>query len=231
MGFEAVPTTVHEAEALVETGKTRIDLAMALRIESKPDHELGLVLFQELSDWERRIADWFAAPKAAAHKAHRMLCDRESALTLPIKQAKRNVAERCATFVAEQKRKADDEARRLESLARKEEEERKLLEAIAAEDAGEPDVAATILEEPVAVPTIVVAPEVANVVGISSRTTWGAVVHDLHQLIRFVADNPQWTELLLPNTVRLNGLARTMRAEMRIPGVRAVPTVGMAARR
>jgi len=226
-----IRNTVPEAEALVETGKSRLELAMTLKIESKPDHELGLVLFQELSDWERRIAEWFAAPKAAAHKAHRVLCDRESALLLPIKQAKRTVAERCASFVAEQKRKADEEARRLEAMARKEEEERKLLEAIAAEEAGEPEVATAILEEPVTAPTIAVAPEVANVVGISSRTTWGAEVHDMRALIEYVAANPQWTEILLPNMPRLNGLARTMRAEMRIPGVRAVPNIGLAARR
>jgi len=33
-----IRNTVPEAEALVETGKSRLELAMTLKIESKPDH-------------------------------------------------------------------------------------------------------------------------------------------------------------------------------------------------
>ena len=99
-----------------------------------------------------------------------------------------------------------------------------------AESAGHPEEAEAILEQPRLAPVVTVAPEVAKVVGISERKTLSARVTSMRALIVYVAANPQWTELLLPNMPSLNALARSMRKEMRVPGVEVVETVGLASR-
>ena len=67
--------------------------------------------------------------------------------------------------------------------------------------------------------------------GISYRETWGAEVYDLSALIRGVADGLVSEQALLPNKVWLNGVARGMRQDLDIPGVRPVNTTTVSAER
>lgn len=125
-------------------------------------------------------------------------------------------------FQAAERRKAEDESRRLQALARKEEEERQLLAAIEAEGRGDTQEAEAILREPLGVPVVTVAPAIAKVEGVSSTTRWSAEVHDLHELVKYVAGRPEWISLLEPAMPNLNRLAVAQREALEIPGVRAV---------
>ena len=66
--------------------------------------------------------------------------------------------------------------------------------------------------------------------GVSQRTTWSAQVVSMEQFITHVAAHTEHTHLLQPNSTALNQLARALKDKMRIPGVRAVPSVGTAVR-
>jgi len=114
--------------------------------------------------------------------------------------------------------------------ARQREEERQILDAISADESGDKATAAAILEEQRALPVIVVAPALAKVSGVSTRTDWRAEVVDKLALIRYVAAHPEWTNLLEANEPALSGLARSQRSALAIPGVRAIEVQGRSVR-
>jgi len=65
-------------------------------------------------------------------------------------------------------------------------------------------------------------PEIANVEGISTRTTYKVMVRDIVLLGEFAVKNPQWVDTILPNMPLLNSLARSQREAFNIPGCELV---------
>lgn len=91
--------------------------------------------------------------------------------------------------------------------------------------------AAEAAQEPVFIPEVLPAEaEPVALAGISQRTTYEAEVVDLMELVKAVAAGQVQPEVLLPNTKVLNGLAKTMKEALRIPGVKAVPVKTLAKR-
>jgi len=75
-----------------------------------------------------------------------------------------------------------------------------------------------------------IATTVAKITGLSSRSTWRAEVTDKSALIAHVAGHPEWLNLLEPNMTALNGLARSQKSALALPGVKAVEERQLAAR-
>lgn len=119
-------------------------------------------------------------------------------------------------------------------LAEKE-EERRLAAAQEAQDRGDAAAAEAILDAPTPEPAPALAPAppapppVVHVEpafkkpsGMASVTTWSAECFDLHLLVAHVAQHRELVYLLEPSSKGLNSLARSLKREMSIPGVRAV---------
>lgn len=141
---------------------------------------------------------------------------------------------------AEEKRKADEAAaaaKRDAEAARAagdaEAEELAALEEAEAAEAGRRAQAerAAIKAEPVTAPAVVrVAPAVATVAGVSARTTWKARVVDPLALLKHVAANPEWLNLVKFDEAALNALARTQKDRLALPGVQSFEEQGFSVR-
>jgi NADH dehydrogenase/NADH:ubiquinone oxidoreductase subunit G len=70
-----------------------------------------------------------------------------------------------------------------------------------------------------------------SVAGVSTRSNWSAECLDIAALIRFVADNPGYTNLLQANPIALKALARAHKDALKVPGVRFFNAGGVAVRR
>jgi hypothetical protein len=66
--------------------------------------------------------------------------------------------------------------------------------------------------------------------GISQRELWRGEVTDLYALVRFVAENRQYLNLIQANTAAVGAMARTLRSAMNIPGVRVLREANIATR-
>jgi hypothetical protein len=207
-----------------------VERARALVVTNVEEHGTALVVLGKLAAAEKRIKDIFEEPKKAAFSAHRAITGAESKLLGPISEAKALVAGKATVFEVEETRKAEEDLRRRQAEARKIEEERQLLDAIAADESGDKEGAAAILAAPTEVPVLSAAPNLATVAGIGSRTTWGARVSSLSALIKYVAEHPEWENLLEPNLPALNKLAQAQHEKLGIPGVVAEKTVGKTVR-
>jgi hypothetical protein len=206
--------------------------AQELEVVDKSSHGVALQAYSTVNAMTRKVKDLFAEPKTAANAAHKAVCAAEKKLLAPLQEAKRLINGKCSDYEQEQKRQAEERRRKLEAEARKQRDDEIIDRASALEEAGDHagaqvELANVILEPD---PVVSVQPEVAKVEGLSSQTRWKAEVWDAVSLVKYVAENPTWIGVLMPNMPELNRLARSMRENMNIPGVKAVPDTIRVAR-
>jgi hypothetical protein len=211
-----------------------VQQAKAFKVRNVDEHAEALERVKTLRAGEKRIAEHFEPTRKHLDAAKKELLAFRDGLVGPIAEARTIYDGKAQEYEHEEQRKAQEEERRLQELARKREEDRKLYEAIDAEEAGDKAGAEAILEEPVTVPTVRVAPAVAQVEGVSTRTLWSAEVHDVKACLKFMLERDEWAATLgrlkdVLETV-LRPMATAQRDGLRIPGVRAVATQVRATR-
>ena len=204
-----------------------------------------------------KIAETFEPHIKRAFEAHRALVAERRAAEDPLTSAEGVIKGKLVAYDTEQERLRRIEEARVREEARRQEEIRRLEEAaelerqsreraaqaallvddeierqIAQQEAAELQTQAeATIAEPVEAPVVFVPKATPKVAGIVYRETWSAQVVDLMALVRHVAAHPEHANLLTPNTTALNGLARSLRQSMAIPGVKAVATRQVASGR
>lgn len=202
--------------------------AAALVVTDQSSHAVALDVAKRAAKGKAAIEEMLEPAVKAANAAHKTLTGLRNNLTAPLDHARQIASTKALNYEAEQRRKAEEERKRLEAEARRLEEERQIADAIAAEEEGDAETAEAIMAEPTITPVVHVAPAIARVEGVATKTTWSAQVTDLRALIAYVAAHPEWEHLLLPAMPALNGLARSQRGALAIPGVRSVESKGYA---
>lgn len=123
---------------------------------------------------------------------------------------------------AEIAKKAAAERARIEAEAKKAEQ---------AEQAGQPEAAAALHTAAAIVTAPTVAPPVTKTAGISTRSVWKAEVTDKRALLEFVLANYDTFEhVVQPDMKAISELARAMKANLNVPGLKAVEEQTMSAR-
>lgn len=196
------------ALALPEQAKT-------LEITSAQDFERAGEVLLAIKDLRREIDAVFDPVVSQAWKAHKEAVCAKKKVEAPLAEAEEILKPRISAWMAQEaanrreteKSLADDIALNLAALAAKN---------------GDAQKAEAILngQGPAIAPVIL--PPAAKVAGISTRDNWAAEVTDFRALIRAVADGKWPSNLLQPDQTALNNMAKSLRGELNIPGVRAV---------
>jgi hypothetical protein len=186
--------------------------------------------------YDPKIEAWKEA-KRHADKERATLVNEHQQAEAPLVEAEGVLAGALRAYddAAEEARRLEEE--RLQAEAQAAEEQRVIetaaaLETVAAEVGDETlrEQAHEMIAAPVVAPTVHVASSTPAVSGISHRTTWHAEVTDIKALCRAIADGTQPATLVTANMTVLNGLARSLKNALTVPGVRAVPDRGTAVR-
>lgn len=200
--------------------------AVAFEVTDMVRHAVALDCIKQLRAGEKRIAEHFEPTRKHLDAAKKELLAFRDGLVGPIAEARAIYDRKAAEYEAAERVKAEAEERRLQDLARKQEEDRKLYEAMEAEEAGDKAGAEAIINEPIEAPVVRVAPAVAKVEGVSTRTNWRAEIHDVKACLRHMLDHEEFHAALEAAkpflTIIMNRLAVAQRDGLRIPGVRAV---------
>ena len=204
--------------------------ARAFAVVDVETHGMALERIKAIRSGEKEITELFEDARKKAEAAKKSILATRDGLVGPLAEARTAYDRNAATYEEAERRKTEEEQRRLQELARKEEEERILAQAQEAQAAGDHAQAEAIVAQEVLVPTVRVAPAIAQVEGVSSRTLWSAEVSDVAALVRNVAAHPDLLHLLEPNLPALNRMAISLRENLRIPGVRAVSKTSRATR-
>jgi len=227
---------VGQAEAIVVRDQATLDEAASMS--------------RSVAAYIKRVGEVLDPICEATHRAWKVALGQRADLLKPADAAKHLLGRRMAAYEQEvenrrreAERIAQRERERLEAAERarvlaeqrrlqEEEDQRALDAAAAAEAAGDTVLAERLIAEPVVVeapapmPVFVPPPAVTlaapKAEGISFRDNWSAQVVDLAALVKAVASGSQPLALVLPNQVGLNGLARSLKSGLAVPGVRAV---------
>lgn len=206
------------------------------------EQRTGIV--KPLNEAVKRINDMFRAPMDFLTQAEGIL--KRRMLTYTDEQERKRRAEE-AKMRAEAERRAAEERARIEAQRRADEERSRMeqekleCERQTALDAGETVRAAKIearvegvkeaaeirnsaAEEQISMvasaPVITQTTSAPALKGVSSRGIWKADVTDKLALVKFVAANPQYINLLEPATKELGAIAKALKANAVIDGVR-----------
>ena len=147
-----------------------------------------------------------------------------------LEKAERIIKGAITTYqIAEERKRREQEAAAAEA-ARKE-QEKLLAQADKAAAKGKTEQADALRTTAASIPqNVEIASAVPKVGGIAMRGTWKAVVKDKAALVSYCAGHPEWLHLLDVNEQALNGLARSQKSALALPGVEAREEFGIAAR-
>jgi hypothetical protein len=207
---------------------------VAVTDEASAAHATDFV--REVKAHMARVEAFFEPSIKAAHTTHKLLCAQRNELLAPLQAVDAKVRGRLNAWADSERRKREEEARLERERARKAEEERQLNEAAAREAEGSApadlDEAAAVadLRGSIAEEQALAAAPAPKIAGASVRVTWTAHVTDKPALIAYVAQHPEVQHYLEPNQKLLDSMAKQMKDQMRVPGVRVVSNTTTAIR-
>jgi hypothetical protein len=185
----------------------------------------------------KHVEEWFEPHVQDAHATWKRLTERRRNTLAPIQEFEAGCKRLLVAYDTEQERLRQEEQRRLEEEARRQEEARRLEEAAALEaegiaegDESKITEAEELIAAPVETPVVSVQKATPQVQGLSFRETWNAKVTDPLKLIQYVAQHPEFVNLLTPNATALRQMAQSLKGNMKLPGVSAYSSKGVAAR-
>ncbi len=222
MSTAIVPTEPKELEH--ETSAV-VQAARKITINDQESYEAaGAFVKDTLPSAIERIEAKFhlTKHKEDTNKSWKWACELYNMAMKPIAEAKSLVTQKCRVYEDEQRRIQQENQRKAEEEARKREEEERLQEAVAAEEAGaSPEEVEAVMETPMPMAPVKAAPTFNRVKGVTRERPYSAQVTSKLILVRHIAQNPQFLNLLEPHMPSLNALAKAQGERMQIPGVRA----------
>jgi colicin import membrane protein len=198
-------TTADQCEAAGEDLKS-------IKARQKKLEDARTSICKPLLNAQRAVNDLFRGPQETLAQAERII--------------KRGILSYQET---EERKRREAEATAAEALRK--EREKLQLQAARAAAAGRFEKAEALRDTAAAVPErMQIAPSAPRMSGLASKSTWRAELTDKLALVKYVADHPEWLHLVDVNTTALNGLARSQKSALAIPGVKAVEEKQLAAR-
>jgi hypothetical protein len=207
--------------------------ATAVQIVDQPTYDAGIELLKGIKALRDEAEAHHRPGIQAAHHAHKVAVATLQKVTDPLEEAERLIkgkvgiwAQQQERIRAEAERAAHAEANRLQAEAFERE-----LEAAEAAGAGKEEVAA-LIEEADRTPVIVplAQPTYQKAKGISTPIQWSAQVVNMREFVNYIAAHPEHAGLLSVNQPALNALARSMKQNLRMPGVRVNQGTGVSVR-
>ena len=216
-------TTVIEATEVEQKALTVPDQAKALTVSTNEQYEQGEGLLATCKQLETEIHAAFDGIVDKAHQAHKEAVAQRKKYLDPIEEGRRILKGKMIAYQDTQERIRREEQARLEQEARKRAEDEQIAIAAQLEKEGDKETAEAVLSEPVQVAPVVAqrtAPAASRLS--AGRSVWSAEVTNIMALVKAVAEGKQPITLIQANETALNGMARSLKGSMAIPGVKAV---------
>jgi len=195
--------------------------ANQITVASQPEYETAGSFLRTMKSLRDEIGETFDPVVDSAHRAHKQAVAARKKHLDPVELAERIVKRKMADYAAEVDRARQAEQQRLAAEQRRILEDRRIQEAEEAAMGGDPHMVDVILSEPIDVIPPEPSIEKPTSSGISYSDRWSGETTDLMELARYVVQNPQFIRLLAPNDVAINEMARALKENLKIPGIRA----------
>lgn len=193
--------------------------AIAHSVVNQDGYDAAAAYLLRVKDIRKKLTDSLEPFVQTAHRAWKDARKRVDAYYLPVDSAEQIVKPAMANWWERQEQDRIQKQREAEEAAKKAEEERIVGQAIQAAENGSEAEAEAILDQPVNVAPVIL-PGATQTKGVSVREVWGYEVTNLMDLVRAVAAGRVSIQAIRPNEVFLGQQARSLKGEMKVPGVR-----------
>jgi hypothetical protein len=182
-------------------------------------YEMAGERWKALVDTEKKVHQHFDPSCDAAHKAWKAMIALRDKFLKPLEENKAEQVRLMKTWQREEERKRQEAERQAQEEARKRAEDEAVARAAELEKAGFKESAQQAIAEPVAVPQVVAPSVVPKGFGGATQARWKAKVTDLKALVAAVAAGKAPLASIKADEVFLGQQARSLKAELRLPGV------------
>ncbi len=195
------------------TSQTTVTKAKELALAIVDNATLGVAadFLLEIKRRRKMWAEWNKPAKQKLDALKRELLDREQEIDEPMMRAENEILKPAISrFSVEQESKRKEEEDKLRAKQQKRIDDAKIKEAERLEKAGQNDLAMETIKRPDIVPPVIV-PRAEAPSGISFREIWKFEIVDANLVPR---------EYLVIDDKKIAGVARALKGETRIPGIR-----------
>lgn len=203
---KSMEVTVQDYEARAMSLEADVHV---LAVTDKESYDAMLELMDVARKFQKEIREFFAPMKKAAHDAHRTICTKETETLKPYVMAEKLSKRLAGDWYLEERRKADEEARKERERLAAEEEKKKAARVEKLREVGEPEAAERVEEHEVVVAPVKAVNQAAGS-GFTMVDRWKARVIDVAKVPR---------EYLVPDMIALGRLARENKGENPPAGV------------
>jgi len=193
-------------------------IATALQVTDNTSYLQAGDILTGFKGLEKKIKEYFKPLKESAHKAWKVVCDRENQEIEKLQPGLKYLNLQMTTWNITQERIRKEKEEILRQEALKQEEEERLQAALQAEKEGNKAEAEAILEEPVFIPTPIVQKEVPKSEGLTMTTTWKWRIFKEILIPR---------EYLCVDEIKINGVVRALKDKTNINGIEVYPEQSM----
>ena len=216
--------TTTETDLIQREGMNIVTQAEGLQVRDPDSFSLAGQIRQAGKRYLKRVAEFMDPMVAAGLKAHRTALAQKAKLEEPANQVEAILRPRVIAYEQEQQQNAREAQAAAERERRRLEEEARLEAALQAEAEGNSQEAERALTSPVA-PIVFAPPPVVDLpkaAGTSFRDHWSAEVTDFLALVTAVASRQVPISVLQADQKVLDGMARALKGNLNLPGVKAV---------
>lgn len=214
-------------DELTEARTALVRQARELQITDQPSYEYAVTSHNQAHELEKRIIAHYEPMREAAKAAYDAVLEAKKRDLDPVAEVKKILSRSIASFEVEQERERQREQARQDDEALKAAEEKRKQEVAELKKAG---ASKEEIKEVKSAPVTAISPEIQPTFQRSASVSkpiekWSAEVQGAAgflALVKAVAKGEQPVSLLEPNMVALNGMARSLKDTMNIPGVKAV---------
>lgn len=239
-----------QIDSIIDQGKKLSAEAMATKVTDAISYECAALTLKMLQDARDRAFKFLDPIREAVYRAYQVVQKRQSEALSPIDAAISTVKRAMSAYtmeqerirqaqLAEERRKAEEEAARLQ---KEQSEQLTLAEVNDALEAGDTAKAEDLMAHPVEAPLPYVAPAhvasaVPQVQGISTRKNWKVAADelDVQKFLQAVKDGKfeikRAAQLVQFNVPALNKLAKALETAFDVPGARAYNDAVIGSRR
>ena len=216
--------------------------ANEFQVSNESDNARAAEFIREIKKGQKQVIKLFKNPKEKANEAHKAVIASEKLLLDPLEEAEKTVKDRVSEYItklaeirienerkmreeeariaeeiAKENARIEEEARKAEEVGDKEKQNKLKREAEIKEIKDRQDAEAR--QEEATMTHLINTP--AKTTGVYTTTTWTWEVENL-------ADVPR--EYLIVNEKMLNGIAKSTKGSIKVPGIKFVPKTGISAR-
>jgi len=221
----------NEFEQIEKSVSPVISEANGITVNDGITYASAAEFLKELKAAQNKVTTFFAKMKKKAYDSWKQVVADENKVLDPLKAAEGDIKSKMIYYDAQERRKADEEQKKLQKIADAKADAERMRQIRAANKLKTKSLREERYEEAneITAPVIHVQHDTPKVSGISSRTSWKAKIVNKQDFVRAAMVDSNLLSFITIDQTALNRLAQATKGQLNYPGIEFYSKQGMGA--